>query len=294
MGHEIGSARRSRGGAGGGAATVESVEDVDERRGLYLARSRGSLHVFDLDAGGYLRLPGERSNAFPHDVSVLRLTSVERWPHVGDSFFIWVDSPAEYAVWDYWRQSSPIEALYRVRSADQHPGRGWLDDGRGGGRTVAAGSAAAAAFAPDSPDSPAAPETSIDMRVTRMSGAPLTPTRDARAAAAHPMPGQAEILPGLEVAVDGVWQIVTSSEGPLDVRGSRLRPRPILEWTLASDEEWLTLLVLYQLEERELLEAHLEVRRADGTSPMRSTSPLTLMRLVIPVQPELPTRRPDP
>ena len=281
MGHETGSARRSRGGAGGGAATVESVEDVDERGGLYLARSRGSLHVFDLDAGGYLRLPGERSNAFPHDVSVLRLTSVERWPHVGDSFFIWVDSPAEYAVWDYWRQSSPIAALYRVRSAGQHPGRCGVDDGRIGGRTVAAGSAAAAAFAPGSPGAPDAPE----------SGAPPTPSRGARGATAHLGPGPAEVLPGLEVAVDGVWQMVTSSETSLDVRGSRLRPRPVLEWTLTSDEEWLTRLVLYQLEEGELLQAHLEVRRAGGTSMLRSTSPLTLLRLVIPEQ---PTPRPDP
>ena len=258
--------------------TVESIEAVDESGGLYLARSRSSLHVFDLDASAYLRLPGERSNAFPHDVSVLRLTRVERPAHVGDTFFIWVDSPAEYAVWDYWRQSSPIAALYRVRSAGQQQARGEVEGGRGAGRTAAPGYAAAA------PDSPVSSEV----------WPPQSSMRGACGATAHPGPGQAEVLPGLEVAVDGLWQMVTSSETPLDVRGSRLRPRPVLVWPLTRDEEWLTLLVLYQLEEGELMQAHLEVRRAAGTSTLRSTSPLTLMRLVVPEQPPRPTRRPDP
>lgn len=275
VGHEDGRAGQDSGDSARGVVTVESVEAVDESSGLYLARSRSSLHVFDLDASAYLRLPGERSNAFPHDVSVLRLTRVERPAHVGDTFFIWIDSPAEYAVWDYWRQSSPIAAIYRVRSAGQQQGRGKVEGGRGAGRTAAPGSAAAAP-------------------VSSELGPPQAPIRGAWGATAHPGPGQAEVLPGLEVAVDGLWQMVTSSETLLDARGSRLRPRPVLVWPLTSDEEWLTLLVLYQLEEGELMQAHLEVRRAAGTSTLRSTSPLTFMRLVVPEQPPPPTRRPDP
>lgn len=262
--------------------TVESVGAIDERGGLYLVRSRGSLHVFDLDAGGYLRLPGERSNAFPHDESVVRLTSVERWPHVGDTFFIWVDSPAEYALWDYWRQSSPVAAVYRVRSAGQRRRRRGVEGGRGA--TAARGSAAASPDSLDSQDSPDSP----------VLGAPQVSMREGWGATAPPGAGPAEVLPGLEVAVDGRWQMVTSSEAPLDVRGSRLRPRPVLVWSLTSDEEWVTLLVLYELEEGELMQAHLEVRRAAGTSTLRSSSPLTLLRLVVPGQPPLPTRRLDP
>src|SRR3954469_11292036 len=126
--------------ATGGAARVEPVEDLDTADGLYLLTSRSSLHVFDLRAGAYLRVPGERSNSFPHDRSVLRLTQVERC-RVGEPFFIWVDDPREYAVWDYWRQSSPISAMYRVLRPALRPG-GEPGDGEGiagSGRSVTSG-----------------------------------------------------------------------------------------------------------------------------------------------------------
>ncbi|WP_343989409.1 hypothetical protein [Terrabacter terrae] len=274
------------------AATVETVERLDEDGGLYLARSRSSLHVFDLDNRAYLRLPGERSNAFPHDVSVLRLTGVERWPHVGDTFFIWVDQPSEFAVWDYWRQSSAIAALYRVWSAGERRGRGDVGDTRGSSGTTPSsatstgpGSMAGPAGpdGPDGPGSPAGPDGPDSPDVSRSGGE--------AGGAARRGPGPAEVLPGLEVVVDGVWHVFRSSAGPLEVRGSRLKPDPVLEWPLTCDEEWLTLLVVYQLEIGMEMRAHLEVRPSAGGSGLRSTSQLTSMRLIVPEQPPWPVRR---
>lgn len=288
MGASVGGEWPSRGPGATEAATVESVEGLDEDGGFYLARSRGSLHVFDLDAGGYLRLPGGRSNAFPHDLSVLRLTSVERWPHVGATFFIWVDQPSEYAVWDYWRQSSTIAALYRVRSAGEHGGRGDVGDMRGSPGHMPSSATSTGRGAPprlDGPAGPSFPAGPDGPDVSRSSG-------DVGGAARRG-PGPAEVLPGLEVASDGVWHVFRSSDGPLEVRGSRLRTDPVLEWPLASDEEWLTLLVVYQLEVGMAMRAHLEVRRSAGASGMRSTSTLTSMRLIVPEQPPWPVRRPE-
>src|SRR6478736_3455707 len=78
---------------------VEPAPSFTDPAGLYIVASRSSLHLFDLAAGAYLRLPGERANTFPGDLAVLRLTQVERIA-VGDSFFIWLDDPREYAVMD--------------------------------------------------------------------------------------------------------------------------------------------------------------------------------------------------
>ena len=260
---------------------VESVEDLDQDGGFYLVRSRGSLHVFDLDAPAYLRLPGERSHVFPHDVSVLRLTRVERWPHVGDTFFIWVDQPSEFAVWDYWRQSSVFEALYRVRSAGEHRGGGDVGDvgdRRGSPEPTPSPATSAGRSAPAGPAG-RGPDVSRSGRDV--------------AGVARRGPGPAEVLPGLELTFDGVWQVFRSSDGPLDVRGSRLRPDPVLEWQLACDEEWLTLLVVYQLEVGMGMRVHLEVRPSAGASGLRSTSSLISMRLIVPEWPPWPARRPE-
>lgn len=79
--------------------------------GRWLVRSRGSAHIFDLDAGTYSRRPGAGHARFRHDGHVVRLTRVERWPTLGEPFFIWVDDHEHPAALEHWHQSSPILSI---------------------------------------------------------------------------------------------------------------------------------------------------------------------------------------
>lgn len=79
--------------------------------GRWLVRSHGSEHLFDLDAGTYSRRPGPGRGRFRHDGHVVRLTRVERWPRVGESFLIWVDDHEYPNALEHWHQSSPIVSI---------------------------------------------------------------------------------------------------------------------------------------------------------------------------------------
>lgn len=73
-----------------------------------------SQHVFDLDQGTYQRLPRPGRGSFAHDNAVVRLTRVDRWPEVGNGFFIWFDDPERPQTTEHWRQSSLIHSITRV------------------------------------------------------------------------------------------------------------------------------------------------------------------------------------
>lgn len=99
----------------------ESAETVGElgpeSTGRWLVRSRGSEHLFDLDAGTYRRRPGAGHGRLRHDGHTVRLTRVERWPRVGEAFFIWVDD-REYPALEHWHQSSPVVGIYPLPPDD--------------------------------------------------------------------------------------------------------------------------------------------------------------------------------
>jgi hypothetical protein len=80
--------------------------------GRWLVRSRRSEHLFDLDTWSYQRTGEGRS--FEHDGRSMSLTRVERWPAVGEVFFIWLDDPDIPDELEYWRQSSPIRSITRI------------------------------------------------------------------------------------------------------------------------------------------------------------------------------------
>ena len=93
-------------------------DQVDElgpdSTGRWLVRTRGSEHLFDLDNGTYRRTPGSGHGRFPHDGHTVRLTSVERWPQVGGTFFIWVDDHEHPDLIEHWHQSSTIRSITRA------------------------------------------------------------------------------------------------------------------------------------------------------------------------------------
>lgn len=253
-------AGRGRGDpARGGAARVETVEDLDTADGLYLLASRSSLHVLDLRARAYLRVPGERSHSFPHDTSVLRLTQVERC-RVGESFFIWLDDPREYAVWDYWRQSSPISAMYRVSRPALEPN---LESVSQPGHNQ--------------------PRASPTMKGAR--GGPR-----AHGDAAVEGRRREELLPGVHVAHDGVWTVVTSpDEWAVDASSAVVAGPPVLEWPLRRDGDWETLLAVYCVVDGPGLTLRLDVRHGRGWGP-RSTCGLVSMWLEVGAPPSWPPR----
>jgi hypothetical protein len=98
-----------------GSGSSASVQGLGPgSTGRWLVRSRGSEHLFDLDAGTYSRRPGAGHGRFRHDGHVVRLTRVERWPKVGERFFIWVDDHEQPAAVEHWHQSSPIVSITAV------------------------------------------------------------------------------------------------------------------------------------------------------------------------------------
>lgn len=252
-------AGRGRGDpARGGAARVEAVEDLNTADGLYLLTSRSSLHVFDLRAGAYLRVPGERSHSFPHDTSVLRLTQVERC-RVGESFFIWLDDPREYAVWDYWRQSSPISAMYRVlRPALRPEGEPSVEPAHG---EVRAGLRRS---------------TTGDTCRRGGRGAPEEAHGSTVDGWRH-----AELLSGVHVALEARWTVVTSpDEWTVYGASAVVAGPPVLEWPLRGEGDWRTALAVYSVVDGPGLTLRLDVRHGSGWGP-RSTCGLGSMWLEI-------------
>ena len=81
--------------------------------GCWLVRTRGSAHVWDLDAGRYVRMPGPTAAAMLFDHQPVTLTRVEWWPAVCGRSFLWYDDPdpARAPVLEHYRISSTIAAI---------------------------------------------------------------------------------------------------------------------------------------------------------------------------------------
>ena len=94
-----------------GTHTTETLSPTD--RGCWLVRTRGSAHVWDLDTGRYLRMPGPTAAAMLFDHQSVVLTRVEWWPAVGARSFLWYDDPdpARAPVLEHYRISSAIASI---------------------------------------------------------------------------------------------------------------------------------------------------------------------------------------
>ena len=97
---------------------MEVKQLTSESTGRWLVATQGSEHWFDLDARTYTRIPGPGSATFEHDVNTGRLTIVDRWPQVGNTFLITFDDPDFPKTREHWRQSSTIRSIRRLGPAD--------------------------------------------------------------------------------------------------------------------------------------------------------------------------------
>lgn len=93
-----------------------------ESRGKWLITTQGSQHVWDLDAMTYRRLPGEGRGKFAHDGRVVRITRVEAWPRIGQTFLLWFDDPEHPELLEHWRRSSRINNIEPLGGADRLDG----------------------------------------------------------------------------------------------------------------------------------------------------------------------------
>lgn len=96
----------------------EAVADLHRgMSGRWLVTTRSTRHVWDMDAGTYMRLPGSasKSGAMVHDGYPCRITNVELWPHVGESFLVWFDHHSDPFM-DHWRLSSTVASIVKIDS----------------------------------------------------------------------------------------------------------------------------------------------------------------------------------
>lgn len=92
----------------GSAATLRARD-----AGCWLVRTRGSAHVWDLDVGRYVRMPGPTAAPMLFDHEAVALARVEWWPTVGGRSFLWYDdpAPARAPVLEHYRISSTIASI---------------------------------------------------------------------------------------------------------------------------------------------------------------------------------------
>jgi hypothetical protein len=90
-----------------------TVALTPDTHGTWLVTTQGSEHVWNITAQGvtYQRNPGPATNAFDSDGEPLPLTRVDRWPAVGETFFIWFDDPTYPFAIEQWRQSSTVRSI---------------------------------------------------------------------------------------------------------------------------------------------------------------------------------------
>lgn len=84
--------------------------------GVWLVISKGSQHMWNLDAMTDTRVPGAArlSGTFALDGRPIPIARVERWPRVGATSLFFFDDPTETARYEHYRQSSRIKSITRV------------------------------------------------------------------------------------------------------------------------------------------------------------------------------------
>lgn len=98
----------------------EEIEELTaETEGTWQITTQGTIHEWDVDNMTYKRMPGPESHAgvFVHDGRYMQITKVERWPKVGDTFFIWCDDPDDMFT-ERWRQSSTIVSIVKIEATE--------------------------------------------------------------------------------------------------------------------------------------------------------------------------------
>ncbi|TQL60076.1 hypothetical protein FB474_1453 [Oryzihumus leptocrescens] len=78
--------------------------------GRWVVHTRGSTHVWDMDARTYARHPRTPAAAMPHDGVDHPIRSVGAWPRVGAHSYVVFDDPQHSAL-EHWRQSGTILSI---------------------------------------------------------------------------------------------------------------------------------------------------------------------------------------
>ena len=113
--YAIGLERRQRNAARAMDRVSHVVTEISEGvDGRWLVRSGRSRHVWDLDAGTYMRMPSSASQPFEYDGVPHRITMVEWWPRLGQRSFVWFDAPGDPVNREHYRVSSPIQSIERL------------------------------------------------------------------------------------------------------------------------------------------------------------------------------------
>lgn len=96
-----------------GDAVDELTADM---RGVWTVTTQGSQHIWDMDAGTYLRSPGKESlsGSFNYDNVAHKITRVDIYPKVDGFFRVWFDDLVSPLTREQWRQSSTIVRIARV------------------------------------------------------------------------------------------------------------------------------------------------------------------------------------
>ncbi len=119
--YAIGLERRQRKVACATGRRSRVVTEIREGLGgRWLVRSGKSGHVWDLDAGTYMRMPSSASQSFQYDGVPHRITMVESWPRLGQRSFVWFEDPDDPARREHYRVSSPIQSIEGL-PADSDP-----------------------------------------------------------------------------------------------------------------------------------------------------------------------------
>lgn len=83
---------------------------TNEDTGTWIIKTRGSTHVLNLDEKTITRFNDSGRNPMPRDGKEKYITTVARWPEVGDGFIMYYsEQPQSMAV--RWHASSTIESI---------------------------------------------------------------------------------------------------------------------------------------------------------------------------------------
>lgn len=104
--------------------TAEQVDELtSEHTGRWLVTTKSTLHLWDLDAMTYVRMPSEdsKSGSMENDERAVRIGRVVWWPKVGKRPYFWFDDPESPMFFEHWRINSEVQKIERL--SDMKDGR---------------------------------------------------------------------------------------------------------------------------------------------------------------------------
>lgn len=88
--------------------------------GRWAVETRSSVHVWDLDAHTYTRLPRTPEAAMGPDATPHPITGVALWPRVGGASLVLFDEPGDRDL-EHWHMSGTILAITRLPDTGPAP-----------------------------------------------------------------------------------------------------------------------------------------------------------------------------